>query len=292
VGLVGNGLSLVVFLRTKRTGDPTVQYFTLVTLGDAGVLLFNALPEWLRHSMPYVVGTTYIDLYGISSFTCKFIRFMFYFCATLSSFCLVCFSLERAVFVWFPLKRNLFSSRNRKLALLVVCLLSIAANVHVAIFMENYQDAAGSNCFYKYVVVNYITERLRYVLLPCVFIFLFNVVIIIGLIKSQKERKRMVAADTLVDSKQKVVLINLILVSVFFLAFNLPRAVVWSVFEEAKKLGFSNSYLQLLFLTAKLCAVLWYLNYSTNFIIYCLSLTFYREELTKLVPFSSKVMRH
>jgi NADH:ubiquinone oxidoreductase subunit K len=284
IGLMGNFLSLVVFSRARRKNDPTVQYFTCVTIGDAGVLIFLALPEWLQHGMPYLTGHS-LNLYGLSNFMCKSIRFCCYTCATLSSLCLVSFTLERAVFVWFPLKRAMLTGRNRTFALFIISVASILTNIHVAIFMENFDEAAGANCYYNKVIVDFSVDNLRYVTIPCFLIFFFNIIIIAGLIRAQKARKK-VSTSTGSETKQHVVLVNLILISLFYIIFNIPRTVVWNLFEFSQSHGFDQSfdqsYLKMLFLTAKFCELVWLLNYCTNFVIYCVSLKFYTQELARL----------
>jgi hypothetical protein len=85
---------------------------------------------------------------------------------------------------------------------------------------------------YNDVGVNFFIDSLRYAIIPCLLIFVFNLLIIFGMAKSRQERRAVSAVPK--DEKSDNVLVNLFLVSFFYIIFNIPRTVIWIYYEILK----------------------------------------------------------
>jgi hypothetical protein len=95
-GIVGNILSVIVFLTTDLRKISTSIYLAVLGIIDTCFLL-GSFVAWLQYFD--------IDIYS-KYFFCKFFTFMSGFCSFLSNWIIAAFTIERFIAVVYPLKRR------------------------------------------------------------------------------------------------------------------------------------------------------------------------------------------
>ena len=176
IGTLGN-LVAIITLQSRSFGSASSTKFILTALALCDVSV-------LYTSLMFNSYLTSYDIYVFlwSSFSCKLIYFLTYFCRHLASWTLVLLTIERTISVLFPLRcRQLCSTKRAIIAWLVITASIFAINSHFFFgfylfdhscashdpFWSNYYD------FYLYWINAIVTD-----ILPFCFILLGNIIII------------------------------------------------------------------------------------------------------------------
>ena len=116
IGVIGNGLSFVVFLCTHLRYQSSSIYLAFLNLADSGFLLNVFLSVWLG----------YVDVHVThKEGGCQFIIYISYVFGFLSVWTVVSFTAERYIVVFYPLKKHTLCTPRRAKAI-VLGLLAVA----------------------------------------------------------------------------------------------------------------------------------------------------------------------
>jgi hypothetical protein len=282
IGAFGNILSLVVFLRSKRN-DASCLYLSALAVSDTCCIVFIALVMWLRQGLPNITdGKAYINFYQISNLSCKLMTYVYVVFETVSAWIIVTYSVERAVIVWFPLKRTLITTRRRRIVLTFVILSCFCVALYSAILSDIFTVNNATICYYPQAgVVRFVlllSDNFLFYFLPCTMIIVANIAIVTGIVRSRRFQN--VSSSNTKDIYEKKTLANLLVVSTFYIIFMTPNTVMIVYYFSLS--GAGSDHMQLILFVAMFAQQFCNFNYCINFIIYGISLPFYRSEVMKL----------
>jgi hypothetical protein len=283
VGVFGNGLSIVVFYRSRRRNDATIHYLSTLAVSDTCCIVFVGVVLWISTGLNTVTnGKASITLTTYSTLSCKIINYLFVTLQSISAWIIVIFSLERAVVVWFPLKRASITGTKRKGFLALVCLSVSLLCLYAAILSDLQESHGFIHCFFdaNLWLVLFITEIFLYYFVPGSIIFTANIFIVVGITVSRKFLAKSMEGGGK-ESQDRKSLVNLLIVSAMYLVFMTPSTVTWTCYSFANEL-ITPGYAVILVQLGTLFQQWSMLNYCFNFIIYSISLPFYRAELKLL----------
>jgi len=276
-GLIGNLLSFTLFMRIRNKLRSTSITLLALSISDSLVLLELVV-------LPYV--TSKFELLKRSQILCKFPAFFNPVIAGFSSWVLVILAIERLIAVGFPYRASrICTQRNIIVALSIVTIFLCACNLPRAIVIRSIPYFPGSVNFkcslgrangllrlllpWVYLFVNW--------LIPFTVLFGSNVFIIVKLFKHRNKMSHL-SSHSDYPNHTKHITLMLIAVSLFYLLTTSPYHLFGLVDEHLlKKVTLEHQKEQL-----KVSHWLFYLhsmNYSCNFILYCLSGSKFRKEL-------------
>ena len=114
-GLLGNAISLAVFLWTHLKLQPWSLYLAFLNIADI-VFLLTVLPHWTQ-------WLGYGDWLVTRQGWCNVNMFLNASSAFLSIWAVVCLSVERYVVVFYPWKRRTLCTRNKTIGVLIILLI-------------------------------------------------------------------------------------------------------------------------------------------------------------------------
>jgi hypothetical protein len=289
-GILGNSLSFIVFIRTRRRAEAPVQYLSLLAVSDTGVILILGFSHWLTYGLPYITnGIVSYNPFTLSKFSCKFLAFVLHVSECTSAWMIATFSVERAFVVWYPLKRASITTKRRAIIIAVECSLAIIISVHRLWLMQTYVVEGIDACFYltdTFWLWQYDTLMHNY--LPCLMIVIANTIILTGIRRAKTSlTSKTHSTKTIQESK---VLISLFVVSTLYVVFMIPASCSFTYFNfvlESRNYG--SSSLNLIHVIVTFFDQFSMLNFCFNFVIYGCTLPFYREEIKKM--FTSRCQR-
>jgi hypothetical protein len=124
LGIVGNILSMLIFLSPRYRRQSSHFYLLSLALSDLCFLIINLLEDTFRnHNHKYQSRINFLD--RSSTIICIFIQYARNVTRLLSSWIIVSFTIERLLVVFYPLKRAIIC--RRKMARFVVWILSLLA---------------------------------------------------------------------------------------------------------------------------------------------------------------------
>ena len=293
VGLVGNSLSLVVFTATYLRQMSSSVYLAGLALSDS-VFLLTVLASWLIN-----VNIRIFHLNGL----CQLLVFCGYVSSFLSVWYVVSLTIEQCIAVQFPLKRQtLCTCRNAKLVICFLALVGVglySISLHTTHIDEGRCTVKGA--FHHTMTVFTNVDTLVTLVVPTVLILGSNIRILIAL--AQFYRSNVLLSDhvwysmvqngfILPDDRpalhtnstynrlQMKVTKMMLMVSSVFLLCNIPSHVarLYSLFQPP-----TCTFLY----TQKMLLIVYYSNFSFNFILYNMSGTLFRNELSR---FAKRVM--
>ncbi|XP_074643405.1 uncharacterized protein LOC141900414 [Tubulanus polymorphus] len=298
IGIFGNGMSILIFLQTRKSKDSaSVQYLSALAVSDTMNLALYGLTEWFRSGAKDASsGKWSFEILAKNGALCKICRYLSFISFHLSSWIIVTFAAERLVAVWFPLKstRLISCGRRRRIIIFLVVstMLMKLPYLHLYEIHQVHRNVTAT-CFYdktkwKYGYLYTFIDFFVATFLPCVLLCLVNLAITIGVIKSKKAVKiRSATCNEQRRAMENKCIVNLLIVSSLFVVLEIPYVVVWMMYFIMSRPGQSTipdeDYVMFIFKLAKLFSSFKMLNYSLNFIVYTLSLDFYRRKFKRLL---------
>ncbi len=279
-GVVFNALSFVVLQRSSYRHSSTG--FLLSTLGvlDTLSLLTGLLRRWVL-----ALTDNAVDVRLTGSVGCAIHYFLTYASQGLGSWTVVVFTVERAVSVTVPLRAKQLCSRGR-----MVCVWAVAATVVSGFYAQllgivSIGDFDGrAECYFRQVYLEYGEGVFVWLdlavlgFLPALIIISCNVVIIVTMVKSSRQARNMAAGS---DVSNRSVTAMLLVVSFVFTITNMPYAIYFATMpffplETDYELGAD-------WLAYNCLSLLYYVNNTINFILYCASAERFRLAFTEAI---------
>lgn len=124
LGVIGNVVSFIIWTKGKRCRKFAGSlYLTVLAVSDALVLCVYAS----YFAVDYVFGVSYLD---INVFMCKLGRTPWHFTLLLSTWIVVCLTVERVLAVRWPLKSGRWMTRrNSRIIITVLIVLCFSPNI-------------------------------------------------------------------------------------------------------------------------------------------------------------------
>ena len=278
LGTIGNILSLAVMLRKNIRESTTSLYLSVLAIADTAVLYTGLL-------MNYVIKLSGYYIFDSSRFACKFGRFTIYGLQQFDSWVLVNVALERVCAVFLPHKvKDIFTKKFATVSLIIQGLVIIAINNH---FFYTYDLVyhAGEFQFCDIQLpahasfIDYIWPWIDFCLIsliPFTIIISSNVAIVCRLLRSRYKRRHLHVNSQVKMTSMTAVLIT---VSLMFLVTTAPLR-IFTITLNMNQHKTANVYQKAtLSLVSAILNMILYINYSVNFLLYCVSGTRFREEL-------------
>ncbi len=202
-----------------------------------------------------------------------------------SAYTVVMFTLERLNLVFNPLSVRLKTTKSAWLVVLAICLIGCILNLWVpfifhinTLFIKIYCDP---NPIWRneYLILAF-SYTVIVVLIPILFIFISNMLIIVQTAKQNSLRKNLTNDDLVSHSELKKhtdttrMTRTLLVISFSYVFLNLPYLIVWSIYYIVNDEG---DFLYILF---KLTEIIFLCNYGIKFFLYCVSGSVFRQRLS------------
>ena len=293
IGMISNLISMAVFYKCKaKESSGSVQYLSVMAVCDFWNSFRYGFDGWLEFGLEYITnGHVVINLQTSSTVVCKILRFTYDAVTMMSSWTLVFFSAERCLAVCWPLKiAGLVTNKGRKISLVILCVIVITLQSKTIIFYDAFTIRGNGHCYWspslgKIIKLSLsIFEKVLLWLLPCFLITVFNAAIIITILRRRKMLGKMTnKMDAQVMSVAELrCIMNLVGISIVFVVSSLPPTILWTYYNYVD-LHNSLSAQQIVLDWKKIfrwanfgdsCMII---NYAFNFVIYNISLDFYRQ---------------
>ncbi|CAH1799248.1 unnamed protein product [Owenia fusiformis] len=297
IGLFGNFMSIYIFWNHKNWGSACTLYLFGLGFADTGVIIMYGLFEWGRREMRFLSNdTVYFDVFDLHDYVCKTCRYLWQVCAFTSSWYIVGFSFERMIAVTFPLRaKSILSVKKTKIVMFTILIIGIILFIPV---FTTYKlvESPGSRvkaCLFTFDLWGIITFLEIIIIcydLPSVVLFLMNIFIVVGLIRTKARRKKMRTTGSVeADKAANKAAINLIAISVLFLIGSIPKGVCWGIYFSYFTAGQSGNAnpdaASFWFAMGKFASAFNLINNTLNFIIYSFNLPFYRAKFLQIITF-------
>lgn len=298
IGLVGNILSLRVFLTKNMRKLSASVYLAALSVADLLALCFYVLTEWIRRGIPAEHGhvtAVFLEQNGV----CQIHLYLQYVSRFLCAWLVACFTLERYIGVCHPLRRknicDVRSSRKIVLSLIVIAFIFCSfkpfmSEVHVVgNFNAPTCTRSESHKYLSFVFDCIFGVSITF--LPFVIITVLNGFIIRKLfIRNRRHREcKVITEESIIRLEFTFILIA---ISFCFIAFNVPYIVAWYKHfelsrEKMDKIAFYDSQDLLNF-----TRTIFYFNYCINFFLYSVTGAYFRKELKMLFTYKSKAYQN
>lgn len=284
VGLVGNGLSLAVFMSKGLRKLTASTYLTALSLADTATLLFYVFVEWLRRGIVILnpeLKLKILDQNGM----CQILLYLAYVSRFMSAWIIVLFTVERFTGICHPLRS--FKRSGRKVLLMMFLLAGILMLFKPATSTSSTirgRTACRPNPAIP-EILSYSLDllfALTITFIPFLVITVLNILIVRALYLRNRDGD-LFSEDTNTRIRLEFTLI-LVSISFFFIAFNFPYTVVWSRYFLTSHPDYNiNSFqkvdndfwIGLLNVTR----TVFYMNYCINFFLYNITGRCFRKTL-------------
>lgn len=293
LGTVGNVLTIIVLIRSKSRTSSTAMYLLALAVSDLLVLWTGLLRQWIKYMFD-------IDLRHFSETGCKIHVFFVYLSTQCSSWLLVAVTLERFVGVWLPHKVK--QGCTPRIAAVIICLVVVCLmllNVHwfygmgmYTILHENVTYQFNCNPVYDHYL-DFVGFKWPWIdlcvfsLVPFTILLLGNISIIVRVLVSKHKTRRRIAplntaASVQKDDKTTQLTLLLVMLNLVFFICTIPISIY--LIGEPKWIKKLETYHDLAVLRLWWAVVnsFMYLNSATNFILYFLSGSRFRQEVKSL----------
>jgi len=286
VGLVGNIISLVVFRTSGMRKMSASLYLVSLSLADICVLMVYVLPEWIKHGVANSNTDTssfaILEVDGV----CQLRMFLAYFSRMTSSWIIVAFTVERFTGVCYPLKSLQRHPKKILIGLFVVCAVSVTYKPFLSRSVVHRSEFVICSSMKEYQYEIFIMESIYVVLiffLPLVIISVLN-----GLIMRTLFLRN---TQTGIASESKRIRLEftviLFAISICYISSHLPYYIIWSRLQlvtnpksfVSRNADFWDYWKGVL----NIVRPLYYLNYCSNFFLYCITGAYFRSELARIL---------
>jgi hypothetical protein len=297
VGIFGNVLSIVIFTINKKRDVVSAQYLRVLAISDTGMLLFVGFRNFLAKGASHATGSDVtFDLLLRFTPVCKLIRYLEHVCMFLSSILIVVFSIERVFAVWMPLRMvSIFTAGRRTKAIASLIFAGCVMKSHILVYFDKYVTDTYSNCWYALDMPETlkiplaIYDLMPSQIIPCFMIFILNILIALGLRRSSGQVKLGSEEEIRRHRRDMRCIANLLVVSSVYFIFTTPRSILWLYTDIVTFIivkhdpNMTELHLGTMYEISRFADSLTMFNYCLNFVIYGVSLNYYRETIVDII---------
>ncbi len=270
IGTMGNLLSATVMLRQKLRKRTTSLYLFVLAVVDTVVLYTGLMEQWIRK----LFG---IAILNANIVTCLSFRFVVCLAIDVEAWILVCVAVERMVAVFWPHKANQMFTRAfavRQIAIIGVILAVPNSHFYWTFTLVNGRCIPKDG--YKHLIGTIFPwiDLCLACLIPFLIMLVANSSIAAKLIRANHVRKTKLNVGK--DKKLTSMTAILFSITATFLLTTAPVTVFLYVIKYSKQ---GIAQYELLWTSLSL---LFYANYSVNFLLYCASGSRFRREFVRM----------
>ncbi|XP_078575049.1 putative G-protein coupled receptor 139 [Branchiostoma floridae x Branchiostoma japonicum] len=278
IGVPGNVLSFVVMMGPRLRKAPSSLYLAALAVVDT-IFLLTSVGLQILHDE---------DIIHASDVYCKLTKFLVRSSGYLSAWITTAFTVERYIAVCHPMRRSALCTmdKTRKVLLgmvLVVCSVS-CLEFWAQVERENMCVFRDPQTWLNITIYDMTAGRL----IPTAAVGVINIVIVIRVLQTQKNRQNLSKCAKETEKRQNQITVVLFTVSTTFFLLTVPQSV--SVVYDLSSHGGLHGGLQdidedTLFrkqVTNHTLALMFKLNFSVNFILYCVTGRRFREAFLRI----------
>lgn len=279
-GIIGNILSLIAVTNRHCKKSSFTVYLAALAVFDTSFLLSFLFTIWLKYIFE-------IDIEIMGGVTmCRVYTFCSYLFPIMSSWMVVCLTVERWFCTAFPLKMKR-ASRTQTAAVVITVILTVqvSLNAHTLIGIGHFSDGNTSTCFFNSMnYANFIFYYwgwiviADYYFLPVIIIIVANTSTVLKIYRTTRSLTS-TGSDTIRRRNRSIKIITLS-VSTAFILLASPQAALLTLrpflFDDLKYF-YPNSEAEQIFEAVGYIGIS--LNHSINFLFYCLSGKRFRKDL-------------
>ena len=280
VGLIGNFINVLVMFTSMRKHTSSI-YIVILAMSDSTFLIleFTAGLLPLLGCFHFTNPLNFRIIYNATS--CKVVMFLYNLAANYSSLLILCFTIERFIAVYKPMKVKQLCTMKRTRTMCVVLLVIITVFIMPYNFLMIGIDNNSRKCtpypkwFPQHSVIN-VVEFALFRVVPVFLIAVMNICIIYKVVKHVP-----VSEEPARNDRNRQLTLILILISTSYIVLYLPELVIaafWmllvlknKVADYAKEMWIWHKYTQSLYTAA----------FAINFYLYVLGSRMYRENMKK-----------
>ena len=297
LGVFGNIMTIVIIRRLKSNRSAMDRYFLSLAMTDLSVVITGPFPVWLR-------SATGFRLLSSHDAICKLFVFVNNMATDSSGWILATMATHRALMVTWPHRVNAICTPRRSwCAVIAIVVFSSLVLSHMLYGVEIIQAVGICGVKGKYrVFVNQIWNKVEFFLdflLPIVCIMLSNIVLVYKLRVSVREASDQLAtSETQTVSRAKTVnsvTLQAVGVSCAFIVLASPISIynVVSLTSHGKYMTIADLYTFAVLETVEsIFHTFFYMNYSVNFYIYCLTGSKFRNQFKNFICFPFQKRKH
>lgn len=278
LGTLGNTLAVLVLRRMRSSTSTFTLFFTALALSDLALIFIGLTPTWLEFQFDVVVQT-------YSDTTCKMLPWMYYSLGTMSAWFLVAMTVQRVVcVVWPHRKRPTHTRRKALLIVSVIVVLSFLLNSHLlyGIILQDRFSCGMKDDHRRFYDTWSWLELAFFSLLPFIFIIISNCLLIRTVVQASRDvRATMRVTGTENNSHGDCLRwmnLTLITVSLTFVLLTLPSCIMTIMARQVNPNQWSLEERYHFQFWRLVTDLLWFANSSSNFYLYILTGTKFREE--------------
>ncbi len=297
VGLFGNCTSLCIFRKRKLRRLSASLILSSICISDICVLLTYVLLDWLNKGLPRWPGRHRVPFVTIDGF-CQTFLFVSYTFRIISVWLIIVFTLERYVAICWPIRSRLICTHSFSLRMigcvsLAAALLCIYKPIISGVYVSGHIKVCSK--LLQHERLNYVLDSIYGILitaLPFCIITILNVLILRKLVWHSNEHVEIRSTSTNEQKMKYEFTVILLSISTCFVCLNLPYFIVWCQrFSIVNKMKTSSPLEDMIQSLEKddthpdyllVTRTIFYINYSINFFLYCLTGKQYRKYMKEL----------
>ena len=279
VGLLGNFMNVLVMFKSMRKHTSSI-YIVVLALSDSTFLILefiiSLLPVLGCYHFSYPLNFRIIN----NAVSCKVVMFLYNLAANYSSLLILCFTVERFIAVYKPMKVKQLCTMKRTRVTCVVSLITISLCVLPYNFLMIGLDSSLRRCtvnpkwISSHSAIN-VAELTLFRVVPVFVIAVMNIFIIYKVVRHVPMSAELARRDWNKKSRQLTVI--LILISTSYIVLCVPdliTAVYWSVLVSKDKVATHSREFWILY---KSTQTLYTAAFAINFYLYVLGSRMYRQ---------------
>ena len=281
VGVIGNLISLKVFLSKTLRKQSASLYLITLSATDLTILLVYVLLEWTYRGLPvitpYNVTLNPLKVTGV----CQTFLYLSYSCRFLSAWTIVVFTAERFLGVCKPiLRRELCTKAYARKLVGGLVFVSLLLCLYKPILSTVTQREDGERmCATRgeYLALSQALDTifaLSTTIVPFLLVAILNILIVRKLLirKKNQRQNHVIPQENIIRIEMTFILLA---VSTGFIAVTLPYFVIWCIMAS------DTGHAQIEYLRGMryITKTIFYLNYCMNFFLYSLTGAYFRREL-------------
>ena len=266
IGIIGNIRSLCVLSRTKFRKLSVSVYLRGLAVADFFTLLVS---DTFLYFLEKTAGNYMRDSQG---WACKIFIWLHLSLPWVSSWLVVCISVERAIVVYIPHKaKTLCTTTKAYIVTSLMYLLFLLGNIHV-FFKFDIRDGYCNLVDKIYDVALGGVSIALYSIVPALVIVICNLVIVCTLIKMSRVQKTM-SHDKSASLKNKNLTVMLVMNCIFFLILTSPLNIITMLGDQV---AINKQIIRAIYELSSL-------NHTINFILYVICGSLFRKELFRML---------
>jgi len=300
MGTIGNIISIIVLSKPRFNRHPSTTYLLGLAASDMSMLYIGLLRQWVKYAFE-------VDIRHISPIICKVHWWLMYVMSDWTVWTLALITVERLVATLIPYKsKKICTKRSAKVTVISIVVFSLLVNSNLLYGFGEVETQEGNTTIIRpcapvneeyakffFTVWTWI-DLCKFSLIPFVILAAGNVLIVFKLVQSRRKVKKDASnseSRSASKAKQSNMSVLLVCLNFVFIICTLPVCVYfigeayWIPQDVPRNVQQQDPWWALV-------NIMLYTNNTSNFILYILTGSRFREEVIKLFTFRRRNVVH